>query len=531
MAAIVFQTDKRSGLTYAYESVSTWDKEKKQSRAKRTLIGRLDPKTGTIVPTDQRMKKALEREALVPSNTRCFCGASRLLDGIGQMTGVTDDLKLCFPDRYEKILSLAYYLILEDASSLTRFSKWASIHEHPYGRDISSQRGSELFASITEEERARFFSLQGKRRVEREYWAYDITSISSYSECLKQVRYGVNKEQDHLPQMNFALVFGEESGLPFYYRKLPGNITDVKTVKNLLEDFDSLGLSKAKLVMDRGFYSEENINHLYRERLKFLMGAKLLLKYVQTALDEERENLTSWERYNEQYDLYACTKPVKWDYEQTRPNKGDTLKEKRRMYLHLYRNSARGAEDERRSNALLAQLREELQNNKRVPEHEKLYVKYFEIKETPARGIRVFPKQGAIDAARKNFGFFALISNESRDAISALEIYRNKDLCEKAFGNLKERLNMRRMLVSSELSLEGKLFVEFVALIFLSYIKKKMQELELFKDYTMQELFDELDIIECYKETGKKTRFSEITNRQAALYDLMGVPVPGNASL
>ena len=42
MAAIVYQTDKRSGITYAYESISFWDKDKKQSRSKRTLIGRVD---------------------------------------------------------------------------------------------------------------------------------------------------------------------------------------------------------------------------------------------------------------------------------------------------------------------------------------------------------------------------------------------------------------------------------------------------------------------------------------------------------
>ena len=45
MAAIVYQTDKRSGITYAYESVSYWDKDKQQSRAKRTLIGRVDSET------------------------------------------------------------------------------------------------------------------------------------------------------------------------------------------------------------------------------------------------------------------------------------------------------------------------------------------------------------------------------------------------------------------------------------------------------------------------------------------------------
>ena len=50
--------------------------------------------------------------------------------------------------------------------------------------------------------------------------------------------------------------------------------------------------------MDRGFYSEENINRLYREHLKILIGAKLSLKFVQTALEEERKNLRSWERYD-----------------------------------------------------------------------------------------------------------------------------------------------------------------------------------------------------------------------------------------
>jgi alpha-ketoglutarate-dependent taurine dioxygenase len=55
--AIIFQHDKRSDKTYAYESHSYWDKEKKTSRAKRTLIGRVDPVTGKIIPTDGRRKK------------------------------------------------------------------------------------------------------------------------------------------------------------------------------------------------------------------------------------------------------------------------------------------------------------------------------------------------------------------------------------------------------------------------------------------------------------------------------------------
>ena len=54
---IVYQTDKRSGITYAYENQSFWDKELKRSRSKRTLIGRVDKDTRKIIPTDGRCKK------------------------------------------------------------------------------------------------------------------------------------------------------------------------------------------------------------------------------------------------------------------------------------------------------------------------------------------------------------------------------------------------------------------------------------------------------------------------------------------
>lgn len=65
--AIIKQFDKRSGITYVYDSKSYYDKEKKCSRAKRTLIGKIDPHTGEIIPTDGRNKGARSKsEALSP---------------------------------------------------------------------------------------------------------------------------------------------------------------------------------------------------------------------------------------------------------------------------------------------------------------------------------------------------------------------------------------------------------------------------------------------------------------------------------
>lgn len=533
MAAIVYQTDKRSGITYAYRSVSYWDKEKKQSRAKRTLIGRVDKETGEIVPTDGRNRKKKEGTAPVIRGTKAaerlhhsFYGATYLLDTIGEKLGITHDLKQCFPDTYRQILSIAYYLILEDSTPLYRFEKWGILHKHPYGNTITSQRSSELFASITEGSKQRFFNLQGKRRVEKEFWAYDTTTLSSYSETLRQVQYGRNKEHDRLPQLNLALVFGQESNLPFYYRKLAGNIPDSKTLRHLLEDLNILGYSRVKLVMDRGFYSKDNINSLFQNHVKFLVSAKISLKFIRKELDEIYDTFRSFEHYSEDHELYCRTVRTTWDYSQKRPYKGDTLQESRRLYIHYYYNIDQAAEDEKTFDRRLIILKQELESGKRDPEHEKLYQQYFIVRSTPKRGTQVTVRDEIVSKAKRYYGFFVLITNEKMDAITALELYRNKDVVEKAFGNLKERLNMRRALVSSEQSLDGKLFVQFVALIYLSYIKKQMQEKGLLRNYTLPGLLDKLDVIECFEQPGKSLRVGEILDKQEQLYYALEVEPP-----
>ena len=87
---------------------------------------------------------------------------------------------------------------------------------------------------------------------------------------------------------------------------------------------------------------------------------------------------------------------------------------------------------------------------------------------------------------------------------------------------------MRRTLVSSEQSLDGKLFVEFVALIYLSYIKKQMQETGLFKSYTLQGLLDKLDVIECFEEPGLKLRTGELLEKQKEIYKRLAVEPPAS---
>ena len=76
------------------------------------------------------------------------------------------------------------------------------------------------------------------------------------------------------------------------------DIWNVKMVNKLFVDKDFLGFGNAKLLMDRGFYSKENVYALYQNHLKFLMAMKVSLKYVQEELDKVRDSIRTCTNYN-----------------------------------------------------------------------------------------------------------------------------------------------------------------------------------------------------------------------------------------
>lgn len=78
MTSIIKKFNKQTGVTYVYESESYWDKEKKQPRSKRKLIGKIDEQTGEIVPTGGRKNRKTKELADI-SETLCQKQAEELL--------------------------------------------------------------------------------------------------------------------------------------------------------------------------------------------------------------------------------------------------------------------------------------------------------------------------------------------------------------------------------------------------------------------------------------------------------------------
>ena len=211
------------------------------------------------------------------------------------------------------ILSLAYFLALT-GKPLSKAEHWSRTHQHPYQDFIDNQRISEFLLTITDEKRLAFFKLWAEKRLEEEYLAYDITSISSYSELNEMVRYGYNRDGDSLPQINLAMLFGEKTHLPIFYKSLPGSINEVSTLHNFLKTADFLNIKQLRLVMDTRFFSKKNIDGLFDNKMKFTIAVPFSNKIAKEQIELVRDTITGYKHFirtNDQ-NLFHSSSSTKW---------------------------------------------------------------------------------------------------------------------------------------------------------------------------------------------------------------------------
>ena len=143
MSCRINLVNKKTGVTYVYESISFRDKEKKQSRNKRVCIGKLDPVTGEFIPSKRlNTEQAAVRDPAVTASAEVV-GPSIVLDAITETLGLGKLFKSCFPNDYKQIQAMAYYLA-SHGGPLSHCGTWCKSHVHFIGDPLTSQRISEI---------------------------------------------------------------------------------------------------------------------------------------------------------------------------------------------------------------------------------------------------------------------------------------------------------------------------------------------------------------------------------------------------
>ena len=529
---------------YLYESESYRD-EQGRPRNKKTSIGKIDPVTGRkVYKQDYLDRMAATGTPIIIPNTDSYLTASQLdmavevmdniknygavyvLSRISEETGLTDILRQSIPDYWQEILTLAYYLVLSD-KPVSYCSDWLTDTETDNVGDLSSQRISELLISFGASDRHAFYEAWAAYRMEQEYVALDITSISSYSELIGDNEWGYNRDHEDLPQINLCMLMGQQSHLPIYQSVYSGSLKDVSTLQCTLSELTALVPEKKKirLVMDKGFFSVKNINALLgstEDQQKhldydFLVAVPFTSAFACRQVESERKDIdqVSHTIMTNSTPIRGVHKPRAWG------SKGQTI------HTHILYNPEKALQIKNDLYGLVTELKTLAETDPNNKLQEEAFRKYLQIRKSEKlpSGYTVKIREEVIESQLKQAGWLILISNFLDDVQAAHDYYRSKDVVEKSFCRFKNNLGLCRLRVQSNDRMQNKIFVGFIALILMSWLHQRMSEERLYKHMTFDKMMLTLAKIRFTTVKGQRI-LRPLTKEQKELLDKLGIAHP-----
>jgi len=478
-----------NGDIYVYERITSYnEKTKKTYTVSQKLKGKIKAGTQEIVATRPKKRKG---EADVIDATRQHTGLTDILEWVGKASGIDDDILASFSQGdAEKILSIARYWIGSGGNTLPRLESWQVMHPLPYREEISEDVYGKLFKDVgrNEEGVQRYFSARALRLGDSPVLAFDSTTISTYSENQSEARQGFNKDGDGLNTIKLLTLYSVKSREPMAFAKQPGNIPDVITIENTLTQLKCLNLKKPLIVTDNGYYSQKNMMEFALRNVKFLTLVDPNIVWVRETVDELRETLTTMSSTCP-FDPSICgatsLRMHQFSRVRRRLRNGNVAGEKetisRRLYVHVYYSPDNEAKKELAFRKYLLELKTQVEEgiNEFTDSAQKKIDKYLTCSKKGRGGkLKVGFNDQAIAKAKKYFGYFALVSNQTMDTFTALENYRLREKIEELFAVQKGRLDGARPRTWYPDNLRGRQFTQFVSLGYHCFLTKKIKQVE-----------------------------------------------------
>ena len=507
MASIV--KNKVGKYTYIYESESYRD-ENGKPQTRKTPIGRIDPDTGLPVYRPEyleRIRETGKQPEISDSQTFSVAdikaskilehGVFSLLSGISKKIGLESIVRDSFPELWEQILSLAFYIVATGDPAMY-CEDWISKSESYDCGSMSSQRISDLLIGISNGERLDFYEKWGSYRNELEYFALDITSVSSYSQLINDVEWGYNRDKEKLPQINICMLLGEESKLPVYQMVYSGSLKDVSTLKTTLQTASLLNLNNMSIVMDKGFCSTKNINAMCSEELsvRFLLAMPFSHSFAKQQVESERKDIDTVDNtitVGEDI-IRGVTKIRSW-----KPNT--------KLFTHSFLNIEQAQCAKNKLYGYVSSLRKKALANPEAMADDEDCIKYLIIRKSKDSGYTVNIRYDVLENELATSGWLICVSNHIDSAEKAIALYRAKDVVEKGFARLKNCLDLARLRVHSDNAMQNKIFIGFIALILTAYIHKVMTENEFYKTMSMKKMIKSLESLRVQDIKGNRIAF------------------------
>lgn len=462
------------GNYYLYEYKTIYDKEKKKPRKiTGKLLGTISQERGFIASEKRVLEKSVHQQ--ITGNIQCReFGMSSLVTT--KFKSYFESLKKSFGDSAPLILAIAYcrFLYRCPLKSVPFRLSQSYLIDILGIREFNEKTTSFILNKIGGQQE-QMLSYMKSFIKKGEHILMDATSIFLNSKNISLSQKGYSNPLTFDPQFNLMYIFSATSQMPIYYRLLPGNIREVKAFKNSLLE---AGLKKAVIIADKGFYSQNNIDILEQERLKYVIPLKrdnALINY----------DTLSQNTFKQQDSYFEHESRVIW-YRQYKINA------KQSLFLFLD-ESLRLKEDH-----------DYLKRIKTLPES--------------------YTTTG-YHQKRNRFGTVALFTNlKTTDAVEVYQTYKSRMSIEVMFDGMKNVLDADHTYMQDQQTLQGWMFINHIALQWYQHLYLELKKLGLLKKFSVNDYIQILTDVKKIKINGT-WHFNEQTAYTQKLIKKLGIDI------
>lgn len=498
--------NKAGSFYYVYTYKNVWDRELKRSkRGESKKIGKIlgGQKDGVICFDESFLQERpefrsfqVERKGkeyvFTPLNEsgttltqlqevkQLHAGATWALDQLVAQSPVGEALKWAFPQRrdYLKILSICYFIILNQDNNISKYETFAEVTRLPWGAPLAPSSISRVFRKIRNQQIETYFSVFRDELLEQQEKYGDKNEITLALDSTSGSNYVINnllnlerhryEDEDNLPLINLLALTEYESGIAFFYRAYDGKVPAAKTVSQVISENAGLSLKNVVFVSDKGYSDAKNINDCLRNKLGFLFNVQCAMpdSFAQELIDGEKENLRDLNRMDWLTKVFQITKEINWTFESDLVEGQVTSKKTKEstiLYWHIYFNRQFAENARQGLIERIDRVREKIYNGEELDENELTLLEDVFEKHEEGDMISYTISNEKVDQKLRYKGYQMLVSDKISDARKAWCVYQERRILEDTFKTLKTRLSCVRNRVSDNESLIGKTFVQFLA--------------------------------------------------------------------
>ena len=376
----------------------------------------------------------------------------------GKETGLFEDL-------------MAYSLICENNAG-QYYPDYA--YNHPLFTDrmriYSDTKVSDFLCGITDDQSTGFLNDWNEERDHREkiYISYDSTNKNCQAGEIDMVEFGKAKVDTGDPIFNYSIAYDTNNRVPLFYEKYPGSIVDVTQLQFTLEKVMGYGYKKVGFILDRGYFSKENIEYMDACGYDFVIMVKGMSSLVDSLVLSHKGLFEEDRRYSiREHHVYGMTVKRKL-----------YVTDEKDRYFHIYHSTGKEHGEKEDVEDKLEKLGKFLDSQVGKPYSPSTQVlKYYEPFMTEdGLLVKAMEKHDVVERELKLCGYFVIVTSQKMTAKEAIDLYYSRDASEKLFRGDKSYLGNKSIRNHKNESASAKIFVEFAALIIRNRIYTKLKD-------------------------------------------------------